>query len=99
MKSSFSPILIVIPIFLFGLPALSASAQRSGVKDGKQTDKLSQRDHIPYDDSTLTSLQGPYAMPYNRWIDPARLTPRFCDPKLANRTPHVVHLPATELLI
>ncbi len=98
MKSSFSPILIVIPIFLFGLPGLSASAQRSGVKDGKQTDKLSQRDHIPYDDSTLTSLQGPYAMPYNRWIDPAGLTVRFGDPKLENHSLDAVLLPGGELL-
>ncbi|HTI94539.1 MAG TPA: alkaline phosphatase family protein [Puia sp.] len=62
------------------------------------TAQLSQRDHIPYDDSTLTSGQGPYAMPYNRWIDPAGVTVRFGDPKLENHSLDAVLLPGGELL-
>ncbi|WP_431212198.1 hypothetical protein ACQ86N_41685 [Puia sp. P3] len=52
-----------------------------------------QREHIPYDDSMLTSEAGPYAMPYNRWIDPAGVVVRFGDPKLENHSLDAVMLP------
>jgi len=57
-----------------------------------------QREHIPYDDSTLTSEAGPYAMPYNRWIDPAGDVVRFGDPKLENHSLDAVMLPGGKLL-
>jgi len=57
-----------------------------------------QREHIPYDDSTLTSVAGPYAMPYNRWIDPAGTVVRFGDPKLENHSLDAVMLPGGRLL-
>jgi len=83
MKCSFLFVIILSLGFLSGLPA-----------SGQQ----SQRDHIPYDDSTLTSLQAPYAMPYNRWIDAAGVTVRFGDPKLENHSLDAVLLPGGELL-
>ncbi|HXO77515.1 MAG TPA: YncE family protein, partial [Puia sp.] len=79
-------LLSVITASLSFLSGLSVSAQQS------------QRDHIPYDDSTLTSLQGPYAMPYNRWIDPAGITVRFGDPKLENHSLDAILLPGGEIL-
>ena len=78
--------LFVITVSLSFLSGLPASGQQS------------QRDHIPYDDSTLTSTQGPYAMPYNRWIDPAGITVRFGDPKLENHSLDAILLPGGELL-
>src|ERR1700760_656413 len=83
MKFSFR---FVISAGLIILAALSASAQQS------------QRDHIPYDDSTLTSEQSPYAMPYNRWIDPAGVTVRFGDPKLENHSLDAILLPGGKVL-
>src|ERR1700716_2252895 len=97
MKSFFFLPAMAILFFLLGLPGTSAFTQGLS-KSAKKTDELSQRDHIPYDDSTLTSLQRPYAMPYNRWIDPAGFTVRFGDPKLENHSLDAVLLPGGKLL-
>ena len=59
----------------------------------------SQRDHIPYDDSTLNNYGAPYAMPYNRWIDPAGTVVRLGDPKLENHSLDAVLMPDRQLLL
>jgi len=85
MKLSFFPV-SALPIIFCGFPGLTAMAQQ-------------QRVHIPYDDSSLTSLQAPYSMPYNRWIDPAGTTVHFGDPKLENHSLDAVLLPGGKFLV
>lgn len=84
MKPLSSSVILLTGLLFFSNP--EARAQRS------------QREQIPYDTSTLTSMQGPYAMPYNRWIDPAGTVVRFGDPKLENHSLDAILLPGDEFL-
>ena len=80
------------------LTGMQAVAQSEPAKE-KQIKRASQRDHLPYDDSTLNTNGAPYAMPYNRWIDPAGMVVRFGDPKLENHSLDAVLMPDRQLLL
>ena len=85
-------------VIVASFPGMQAVAQSEPAKE-KQIKRASQRDHLPYDDSTLNTNGAPYAMPYNRWIDPAGTVVRFGDPKLENHSLDAVLMPDRQLLL
>ncbi len=95
-RSFFTTIFFIVGAQL--LTGTRAVAQSERAKE-KQINRASQRDHLPYDDSTLNTNGAPYAMPYNRWIDPAGTVVRFGDPKLENHSLGAVLMPDRQLLL
>ncbi len=88
--------------FFFAVAQILAFAPSFGQSEpptAKQINRASQRDHQPYDDSTLNTYGAPYAMPYNRWIDPAGTVVRFGDPKLENHSLDAILMPDRQLLL
>lgn len=85
-------------LVMASFPGARAVAQSERAKK-KQINRASQRDHLPYDDSTLNTHGAPYAMPYNRWIDPAGTVVRFGDPRLENHSLDAVLMPDRQLLL
>jgi YVTN family beta-propeller protein len=93
--------IIRLPFFIAAVQFLvcAHAFAQSGPPIAKQIDGASQRDHLPYDDSSINTYGAPYAMPYNRWIDPAGTVVRFGDPKLENHSLDAVLMPDRQLLL
>jgi YVTN family beta-propeller protein len=88
----------VLIICICSVISVSLPAQSGRARKDRKPHPPSELDHVPYDDSTLTNNGSPYAMPFNRWIDPAGITVRFGDPKQENHSLDALLLPGGQLL-
>src|ERR1700748_1431024 len=96
--SRYSGPFFLLPVLFVLATAIPALGQERSTAKKRTKQAASQQTHIPYDDSTLNTYQAPYAMPYNRWVDPAGSVVRFGDPKQENHSLDAVLLPGGQLL-
>jgi YVTN family beta-propeller protein len=97
LSSCLSVLSVVFFVLSLSLPA-AGQVEQARKKHTAAQKPYAQETHAPYDDSTLNTYQAPYAMPYNRWIDPAGSVVRFGDPKQENHSLDAVLLPGGQLL-
>ncbi|HEX5026479.1 MAG TPA: bifunctional YncE family protein/alkaline phosphatase family protein [Agriterribacter sp.] len=84
-------------LFMFVTIILYACTRRSQPQIAVQEPELSNY-HAAYDDSTLTRVELPVLMPYNRIIHPAGELIRYGDPDLENHSLDLKPIPGTDLV-